>query len=134
MNKKFSVIDLLLLAIISIPAFYLASVYPQMPATIPVHFGLHGADGFGEKGESWLFIMIISGLSFGLTIFLKYLPAIDPKKTAAVSSSLIAKISIVMVIFFAILQVIIINAMNGKMLSMEKFLIQFHFRLALNSR
>jgi uncharacterized membrane protein len=67
--------------------------------------------------------MIIAGLSFGLTIFLKYLPAIDPKKTAAISSSLIAKISIVMVIFFAVLQLIIINAMNGNLFSMEKFLI-----------
>ena len=123
MNKRFSLIDFLLLVIMCIPALYLGSVYSQLPATIPVHFGLQGADGYGEKSQSWLFIMIITGISFGLTIFLKYLPAIDPKKTAAISGNLIAKISAVMVIFFAALQVIIINAMNGNLFSMEKFLI-----------
>ena len=123
MNKPFTLIDLLLFGIICIPSLYLARIYPQMPATIPVHFGLHGADGFAEKDQSWLYTFIISGMSLGLTLLLKYLPSIDPKKSAVISSSLINKISVVMVVFFAALQLIILNAMNGNIFSLEKYLI-----------
>ncbi len=123
MKKKFTAIDLLVYAIIAVPIVYLALNYAAMPATIPIHFGFHGADGYGEKAQSWVFITMISVVSFMMYVFLKYLPSIDPKRTAASSDSLVFKISILIVVFLSLIQVLIINAMLGHLFSIEKILI-----------
>ncbi len=123
MTKKTTGTDLLMYVIMAIPAIYLGLNYAALPATIPVHFNFHGPDGFAEKEQSWFIIFIMTMLSLGIYFFLKYLPSIDPKRTAASSEALVAKISIVIVVFFTLLQLIIINAMKGNMFSIEKLLI-----------
>ena len=123
MNKKTTGTDILMFAIMAIPAIYLGFNYASLPATIPVHFNFHGPDGYAEKAQSWVIVAMMSLLSLGLYIFLKYLPSIDPKRTAAASASLVFKISMIIVVFFMFFQIIIINAMKGNMFSIEKMLI-----------
>lgn len=123
MKKKLTLFDLLVYMIIAVPPAYLALKYAAMPGTIPVHFGIHGPDRYGEKAESWLFIMIMTVVSAGMYIFLKNLSSVDPKRTKASSDSLVAKIAVLVVVFFSIFQIIIINAMSGSMFSMEKIFV-----------
>ena len=123
MKKKLTAFDLLMYMIIAIPPVYLAVNYAAMPDTIPVHFGIHGPDRYGEKAESWLFIIIMTVVSAGMYVFLKNLSSVDPKRTKASSDSLVSKIAVLVVLFLSVMQVIIINAMSGSLFSMEKMLV-----------
>ncbi len=115
--------DLLIYLVAIIPLVYLELNYASMPATIPVHFNFHGPDRYGSKDESWLFILIMTVTSIGTYIFLKNLPSIDPKRTKTSSDTLVSKISVLVVVFLTVLQIIIINAMQGYLLSMERMMV-----------
>ncbi len=94
-----------------------------MPATIPVHFGIHGPDRYGDKGGSWLFVGIMSFATAFAYFFLRNLSVIDPKRAKLAKDSLVAKIAVLIVVFFALIQILIINAMRGSMISIEKILV-----------
>jgi uncharacterized membrane protein len=48
--KKFTSKDLLALVIWVLPAAYLLSIYPSLPQTVPLHFGMDGQpDRFGDR-------------------------------------------------------------------------------------
>ncbi len=123
MKKKPTAADVLVCLIMLIPLIYLGSIYSSLPASIPTHFNFHGPDQYSEKAESWVFVGILTGSSFFMYLLLKNLPSIDPKRTAASSSQLLSKLSFILVIFFVVLQLLIINAMRGNLFSVEKLLL-----------
>ncbi len=123
MKKKPTAADILVCLIMLIPLIYLGSIYSSLPASIPTHFNFHGPDQYSEKAESWVFVGILTGSSFFMYLLLKNLPSIDPKRTAASSSQLLSKLSFILVIFFVVLQLLIINAMRGNLFSVEKLLL-----------
>jgi len=111
--KKISIVDLFLFVLIILPAVYLSIIYKDLPVTIPTHYGLDGPDRFGNKSESWIPVFIITPISLFIYFILKNLSAIDPKKYAAVADKLITKILFIVITFFSLLQLIIINASLG---------------------
>jgi uncharacterized membrane protein len=123
MKNKFSTQEIMALVIMLVPSVYLGLVYSQLPATIPTHFGFHGPDAYGDKSQSWVMVVILTLVSLLVFALLKYLPFIDPKKTAAASPGLLKKIAVVIVIFMSFLQVVLINAMKGNLFSMERLLL-----------
>lgn len=123
MKKKLTAADVLACLVMLIPLIYLGSIYSSLPASIPTHFNFHGPDQYSEKAESWVFVGILTGSSFFMYLLLKNLPSIDPKRTAASSSQLLSKLSFILVIFFVVLQLLIINAMRGNLFSIEKLLL-----------
>jgi uncharacterized membrane protein len=123
MKKKLTAADVLACLVMLIPLIYLGSIYSSLPASIPTHFNFHGPDQYSEKAESWVFVGILTGSSFFMYLLLKNLPSIDPKRTAASSSQLLSKLSFILVIFFVVLQLLIINAMRGNLFSVEKLLL-----------
>lgn len=122
MNKN-TYLDWCLYAVMAIPLVYLGFIYPSLPASIPIHFNFHGPDAYAEKSQSWVFTGLISCINFGVYQFLRHLPSIDPKRTASQSENLIRKIAVTIVVFLSILQLILITAMRGNLLSIEKLLI-----------
>jgi len=123
MKKKLTAADVLACLVMLIPLIYLGSIYSSLPASIPTHFNFHGPDQYSEKAECWVFVGILTGSSFFMYLLLKNLPSIDPKRTAASSSQLLSKLSFILVIFFVVLQLLIINAMRGNLFSIEKLLL-----------
>ena len=123
MKKKITATDLLVYMIMAVPVIYLALHYASLPQTIPLHFNFHGADGYGDKSQSRVFISIITLVSFAIYAFLKNITFIDPKRAAASSASLFHKIAVMMVVFLSIVEIIILNAMQGNMFSLEKLLL-----------
>ncbi len=123
MKNKYNSTDLMMFVVMAIPAIYLAFSYSSLPTDIPIHFNLHGANEYGEKSMSWLFIFIMLFVSFSLYSYLKNIPSIDPKRTVESSTSMIKKISILVVTFISIFQVITINAMKGNVFSILTFLL-----------
>ncbi len=111
------------LAIILMPVIYLAYVFKDAPATVPIHFGLDGkADGFGDKSSLWTLVIIMAVTSIGVYLLLNNLPKIDPKKTAKLSQDMFKKMSLAVVIFLAALSIIITDAAINGTFMLNKFL------------
>ena len=98
-----------------IPAVYLAIHYQALPETIPVHFDFSGrADRLGNKNTLALSTVLLIVLSLGVYLLIRFLPKIDPKKTARIRTASLEKIAIGMVVFFSALNMTIIYAsMSG---------------------
>ena len=123
MKNKFSIQEIVALVILLVPAAYLALVYKQLPATIPTHFGLHGPDAYGGKIQSWVLVGTLTLLSLLVFGILKYIPLIDPKKTAAASPGLLRSIAVLLVVFMSFLQIVLINAMRGDLFGLQRLLL-----------
>jgi uncharacterized membrane protein len=66
-----------LLILTSLPYFYLAAIWKDLPDTVPTHFGLDGtADDWSSK-TSLLFIP--GAIGIGIYLLMLILPALDPK-------------------------------------------------------
>ena len=51
-------------------------VYPALPATVPMHWGVNGqADGWGDKWQ----VLILALLPFGIVLLMQVVRRIDPK-------------------------------------------------------
>jgi len=120
-NRKLA--DFAALIIWLLPLLYLADIYGTLPQSVPMHFGLDGQpDKYGSKSEMAWFIVLFSAVPVGIYLLLKYLPKIDPKKTVAYSAETFFKISILLVIFFAALEIFIIKASLEGSFTFNKFL------------
>jgi len=70
--------ELLMLAIILLPALYLAFVWNALPEEVPMHFNAKGeADRYGSKDE---LIGVLFLLNLPLYFIMRYAPQLDPKK------------------------------------------------------
>jgi uncharacterized membrane protein len=96
MSKLFQTILVALL--VAMPPAYLTMVYPSLPATIPTHFGFDGKpNGFSDKLDMIWIVLAVSILSILVYLLIRYLPRIDPKKTASQSARNMQKISVAVV-------------------------------------
>src|SRR6056300_542940 len=70
--------ELLMLAIILLPALYLAFVWNALPEEVPMHFNAKGeADRYSSKDE---LIGVLFMLNLPLYFIMRYAPQLDPKK------------------------------------------------------
>jgi len=104
-------LGLLMVCAALVPAAYLYHVYPLLPETIPTHFNLSGtADRFGQKQNLIFTTALLSAVTLLSFVVIRYLPKIDPKKTAKLSASAFHKMAIAMVIFLSAINTILIHA------------------------
>ncbi|HWB23832.1 MAG TPA: SdpI family protein [Chitinophagaceae bacterium] len=103
--------DLFILVIISLPFFYLAYIFNTLPQTVPTHFGISGKpDRFSDKSAMWGIISFTGGISMLLFLLFRFLPNIDPKKTAKYSAPVFNKIAVAVVLLMCAINFIIINS------------------------
>ena len=89
---------LLVVLLVALPLAYLAKVYPSLPPTIPTHFGFDGKpNGYSDKQDMIWIVLAVSILSILVYLLIRYLPRIDPKKTASQSAGNMQKISVALV-------------------------------------
>lgn len=111
MKPKLHTSDIIILVIAALPYAYLAHIYDTLPATVPTHFGISGkADGFGSKTGIWGTTSILAVMSLLLFLLMRFLPLIDPKKTAKHSTGLFNKIAVAVVLLFCAINLLILNA------------------------
>jgi len=123
MNKKFTKIDLLALFIFLVPWIYTLYIYPSLPASVPVHFGPNGKpDRYGSPAEFMTGIIVISIITLFTYVLLRFLPAIDPKKTAKYSMGTFNKIGIALVLLMSMINVTITYSTIHEGMAIEKFL------------
>lgn len=108
-NQSLNII--IIVAALGMPLVYLASVYSYLPNTVPTHFNIEGkADGFGEKSTLIFTTLLLDVVGLSSYFLLKFLPQIDPKKTAGQSPVFLNKIGLVLVVFMGILNMIILQS------------------------
>ena len=122
--KKSRIIDLVAAIIWLLPILYLINRFPKLPVSVPLHFRMDGApDRYGNKQELVWGELVLSIVTVGIYLLVKYLPKIDPKKTAQFSTTIFQKIAIALVILFSGIQYIIILASSGSNIDFGKLFI-----------
>ncbi len=101
--------DLLVIILLLIPFLYLFEVYSSLPAIVPTHFGIDGkANGYGSKSSLIWILGLVALISGGCYLLIKYLPKIDPKKTAAMASGKLRNIALAVVALMAAIMISIV--------------------------
>jgi len=104
--KKFNSLDTAAIVIWLVPVAYLLYIFPSLPAVVPVHFGITGAaDRYGSKSEFLIGPLIMTGMSVFVYLLLRFLPAIDPKKTVKYGDSSFQKIALGVVLLMAVISI-----------------------------
>lgn len=68
------------------PLGLLLAVWPQLPARVPIHFGINGqADGWADKGPE---LFLIPALVIGIYLLFTFIRKVDPKKPEFSTSSM----------------------------------------------
>lgn len=112
--SKISKTDVIAAILLLLPVVYLASVYTSLPGTVPMHFGLDGKpDRYGSKNELLGVQALMTGVGIFCYLLMKYLPKIDPKKTARYSAGTIQKIALGTVVFLTIVNFFVIYSVSG---------------------
>lgn len=107
-----------------IPVLYLLSVYNSIPQTVPLHFGIDGkADRYGSKQELVWTVIALSAIAAGIYFLIRFLPRIDPKKTARYSAGTFKKLSFALIVFFSALQLFIIKTSISGNVAISKLIL-----------
>lgn len=95
----------LIIVFAALPMAYLAIVYPGLPETVSVHFGLSGkADRFGARSSAWLSTGGFGLVSLVVCLILLFISKIDPKQATAAAQATQNKIAVVLAVFMCISQ------------------------------
>lgn len=100
--------ELPLIAIISLPFLYLAYVWSELPAKVPMHWNLKGEiDRFGDKSE-----LILIPILLPLLVYITFLiiPKIDPKSEISKMGNKFQAIKTILTIFMSGLALVIIHS------------------------
>ncbi len=109
-----------------LPLIYFSKIYAGLPQSVALHFGLDGKpDRFGNKTEMIWMLLLLSTVSIAVYFLIKYLPKIDPKKTAGYSSEVFKKISFALIIFLSGIQFFVINSSVTGSFALDKMLLPF---------
>ncbi|MDB5008385.1 MAG: sdpI [Mucilaginibacter sp.] len=106
--KKITLSDGAALVVWLLPIAYLLFIYADLPASVPMHYDIHGnVNRYGSKSEFAVFILIMQMVSLLVYLLLKFLPAIDPKKQVKYGESTFQKFALGLVIFLSALNIAI---------------------------
>lgn len=89
------------------PLAYLALIWPQLPAQVPVHFNIRGeADRMGSASTLWF----LASMPLGTLALLLVLPRIDPKKQLNPGSTNFRKLMLALMASTAALSFMVLHA------------------------
>ena len=122
--KKFTYLDVTALIVWPLPVGYLLYVFPQLPAAVPMHYGINGdVDRYGSKTEFLVFQVIMIGVALLMYLLLKFLPLIDPKRQVKYGEDTFQKLALGLVVFLSALNIVIMFATIHHGLKMDKVLL-----------
>lgn len=106
--KRFGWTDMVAAVLLFVPLLYLGLAYPALPGTVALHYGLDGTpDKYGSKtallGQSVL-VTVIAALVY---LLCRFLPVLDPKKSAKISAAAAQKIALGVMVFMTAVNVLL---------------------------
>ena len=117
---------LIVILFILVPFGYAWYVWPNLPPTIPTHFGINGEpDAWGKKDSIFMLPMIMGGMSLFVYLLLSNIRKIDPKRYGNSDDTTFRKFAILIVAFMNLMSLIILYNMVNRDLSMNKVIFVF---------
>src|SRR5919205_110620 len=102
---------LLILVVAFLPLIYLGSIWKSIPHTVALHFNATmEADRIGDKIDLLFPCSLITVVSVLLFFLFEKLHLVDPKRKDKPASANFRKLSVGLVVFMSILNIIIIQA------------------------
>src|SRR5437764_3860045 len=106
---KKNLLTLIVVFVALLPAGYLLLVWPSLPQTVPVHFGLDmKPDRLGNKAELWLTTGVLAAVSVFVYFLLTNLHRFDLKRKDAAQSATFKKLATGLVVFLAALNFLLV--------------------------
>jgi len=122
--KKFNMLDVAAIVLWLVPIVYLWYIYPTLPEIVPMHFDLTGKpNGFGKKEQFLTFQYILIALPIFLYLLLKFLPAIDPKKSVKFGEATFQKLALGIVVLLTALNILVMYATKGGVFAVGKIIL-----------
>ncbi len=113
--------ELPIIAIVLLPFIYLAYIWANLPAEVPLHWNLQGEiDRYGDKSELLLIPILLPLLTY--LIFL-VVPKIDPKNKLKNMGNKYRSIKVLLTVFMSILALFILYSSKNQSLSNPNYII-----------
>ena len=123
MKSKSSIVKWLIIVLSLSPLIYLALIWNDLPAIVPVHFNLNfKPDKMGSKNNTWLVTCILSGVSILVYFLLSNLGKFDPKQRSDLLSSSFIKLGVVVAVFVTLLNFMILISIKENTGTMGRLL------------
>jgi uncharacterized membrane protein len=118
MKPRLHIADLLILLVAIGPLLYLGYVYQGLPAKVPTHFGMDGVpNDYSSRQSLWIISACMAAGSVLMFLLFRFLPLIDPKKTARYSAAVFNKIAVATALFISAINVLVVYAAQKGSLS-----------------
>ena len=115
MKPSSSLLNIVAVFIISVPLLYLAIIWNGVPAIIPIHFDLHmKPNRMAGKSELWIPTLILAGCSLLVYIVMRNINKIDPKRAGAHTPASFKRLSLVIITFLSLLNLLIVMICTSK--------------------
>ena len=117
MKREKVIQELVLIILTMLPILYLALNWNLLPASMPIHFDVHGEpNGYGSR---WVYVILPAGLYFLMLL----LPKIDPRKANyEVFGGSYFKLRVILTLFIGLINVGVIWGVVHNGSSIHKFL------------
>ena len=123
MKRKYSLLNLLMVAFALSPLVFLAIIWNKLPEIVPVHYDIHfNPDKMDNKNTLWLVNGMLSLVSLIVYFLLLNLHRIDPKRRRQPPSLSFKRIAIVVVVFITALNFLILLSINNNIKLSQKLL------------
>jgi uncharacterized membrane protein len=124
MKKNLSVRDLIGVIAAAAPVIYLAVIWQKIPTIVNTHYNIDfEADAQGSKNQIAIAAGVLAVVSLGVYFLMKFIHRLDPKRKDKDNSGRFEKIGLVVIVFIAILNFIIIQSAAANTLLMKKALV-----------
>jgi uncharacterized membrane protein len=106
-----------------LPLIFIVSIYPSLPASVPMHYNAEGnVDRYGAPSEFLFFQCFMSAMAAGVYLLLIFLPRIDPKKKVQYSEGTLQKLALGIVFLLSALSLAITFATIHREFKIDKLI------------
>ena len=123
MKSNNSLFNWLIILLALSPLIYLASIWSSLPEIIPVHYYLNfKPDKMGSKDSMWIVTDILSAVSLLVYVLFTNISKLDPKQRKLPTSTAFTRLAVVIAVFVAIINFLILIAVKDNTKVMGRLL------------
>jgi uncharacterized membrane protein len=114
---------LFVLLLVLIPLGYAFYLWPDLPDSIPTHFGINGKpDAWGKKETIFILPLVMGSLGLFVYLLLINIRKLDPIRYGTADDSIFRKFAILIVAFMSLISLVILVNIAHQDLSMNKIM------------
>jgi len=115
MKPSSALLNTIAALIMSVPLLYLAIIWNNIPAIIPIHFDINmKPDRMASKSELWIPTLILAGCSLLVYVLMRNINKIDPKRVGKTTPASFKRLSLVIIAIISLLNLLIVMMCTSK--------------------